>query len=117
LSEARRLKRKRAKRKAYLKVREFMFKFYPSLFDPDQPVPLKIGIHNDIREKHISDFGSDAIKIFCWKWFRRWEYHQSFSEATCRKDLDGNDLPLEDAHKERHASKYKEWLNKNRETA
>lgn len=73
--------------------------YNPAVFSPENPLPLKIGVHLDIEERHVGRFGRHKImKFFHW-WTRRQAYLEALRTALFRYDLEGNEHELLDEHR------------------
>lgn len=59
---------------------------YPAIFDEQQPKPLAVGIHRQLKDA-IPDASMTLVRDFLRRWTRRSEYLQAVAEHSRRYDL------------------------------
>lgn len=77
-----------------LVVADFLLKTFPKAFSPENPKPLKIGIHKDILEHNLTMDGtllsSEAIREALGWYCRRYPYLKATSRDNAQRiDLNG----------------------------
>lgn len=68
---------------------------YPHLFNPDNPVPLKIGIRQDLHAVYEGRISHRKIGDFMCVWAALPKYVEARDSATCRYGLDGKEYPVQ----------------------
>lgn len=76
----------------YLKILEYLQTHYPKTFPaaPQPPVPLAIGIHEQLLERGIQGFSRTATRKFLARYVRTIEYRNSSKTIKKRYNLDGS---------------------------
>jgi len=88
------MKNKRHSTSSYKKTKEDMMKLFHVFYNTERPLPLKVGIINDIYESEAfknSGLTKSEVKWFMRIWVNRYEYHKSIAEGyyPFRYNLDG----------------------------
>lgn len=90
--------------KVYLDLRDRICNDFPYVFDRNNPVPLKIGIHHDLARWYDGEFSMKQIRRFLSIWTKRREYHLAMTQRDLRYDLMLSPSTLTLKHKARSAS-------------
>jgi ProP effector len=70
-------------------VLERLFELYPKMFGA-QFLPLKLGVFQDLLERHPEEFKKDELKLAMGQHARSTRYLESVAAGHARHDLDGN---------------------------
>ncbi|CAN7233682.1 ProQ/FINO family protein [Variovorax paradoxus] len=68
---------------------EKLFELYPNMFGA-RFLPLKLGVFQDLLEKHPDDFKKDELKVALGLHARSTRYLEAVAAGLARHDLDGN---------------------------
>jgi ProP effector len=68
---------------------EKLFELYPGMFGA-RFLPLKLGVFQDLLEKHPDDFKKDELKVALGLHARSTRYLEAVAAGLARHDLDGN---------------------------
>jgi len=68
---------------------EKLFELYPNMFGA-RFLPLKLGVFQDLLEKHPDDFKKDDLKVALGLHARSTRYLEAVAAGLARHDLDGN---------------------------
>jgi ProP effector len=68
---------------------EKLFELYPNMFGA-RFLPLKLGVFQDLLEKHPGDFKKDDLKVALGLHARSTRYLEAVAAGLARHDLDGN---------------------------
>lgn len=70
-------------------LQSWLIEQYPATFNPDAPLPLKIGVHVDLLARH-PDLDPDTLRRALKRYCERRAYQVALArEGACRVDLDG----------------------------
>jgi ProP effector len=79
---------KQKKRKQATKVHTHLGKKFPAVFNPDTPLPLKIGVHDDLLQAGLP-FSNKRIRSAVGHWCSRPEYQKRLAAGGQRYNLQG----------------------------
>jgi len=78
------------------KVHRVLFSDFPTIFDHENPIPLKIGIYWDVCAfyKDNPNLSNRNIKVFFRFWTQSLLYKANLKDADYRYDLNQSKTPL-----------------------